>query len=182
MEGGGLTFQVKGFAAVLPEFVEEKTQNRRRRPAGLPVRRALVVQDDRVRFTPPEDLFLILVVGNDSPDRNVPLLEPPEHEPRYDQVYGGLYVGRLVQLMGATVQQEQRSGPGLQLLLEPLHAFTRRRIRHVGLGSLQTLTYIREPTSQPRQGGGGARRPAGARRTDFLLPASISRSGPRIRG
>lgn len=108
-----LTVQVERLAAVLPEFLENQTQHRGWSPAVLPVRCALVVQDDRVGFTPSDELLLVFVVGDDGPDGYVALLEPPQHEPRYGQVDGALDVRRLVQLMRTTVQQEQRGAPGL---------------------------------------------------------------------
>lgn len=88
-----LTFQVECLTTIFPEFLENQTQNRGWSPAVLPVRRALVVQDDRVGLAPSDELLLVLVVGDDSPDGYVALFEPPEHEPRYGQVYGALDVG-----------------------------------------------------------------------------------------
>lgn len=87
------TFQIIRCAAVFPQFLKKQTQNRRRSPAVLPAHGALIVQKDRVRLAPSHELLLILVVGNDSPDRYVSLSEPPEHQPRNGQVYGGLYMG-----------------------------------------------------------------------------------------
>lgn len=94
-----LTVQVERLAAVFPEFLENQTQYRGWRPAVLPVRRALVVQEHRVVLTPSDELLLVFVVGDDGPDGYVALLEPPQHEPRYGQVDGALDVRRLVELM-----------------------------------------------------------------------------------
>lgn len=87
------TFQIIRCTAVFPQFLKKQTQNRRRSPAVLPAHGALIVQKDRARLAPSHELLLILVVGNDSPDRYVSLSEPPEHQPRNGQVYGGLYMG-----------------------------------------------------------------------------------------
>lgn len=120
-----LTLQVERLAAVVPQFLKDQPQHGAPQPGLLPLRGRLVVQEHHVRFAPLDKFLLVLVVGDDGADGQVALLQPPEHEARDGQVDGRLDVRGLVQLVGSAVQQEQRAGPGLQLLLQPLHALTR---------------------------------------------------------
>lgn len=122
-----LTLQVESLAPVVPQLLQEQPQHGTPQSGLLSLCCRFVVQNHHVRFTPLDKFLLVLVVGDDGADGEVALLQPPEHEPRDGQVDGRLDVRGLVQLMGSAVQQQQSADPGLQLLLQPLHALTRHR-------------------------------------------------------
>lgn len=119
------TFQIESLAAVVPQLLQQQPQHGAPQGGLLPLRGRLVVQDHHVRLAALDEFLLVLVVGDDGADGKVALLQPPEHQARDGQIDGRLDVRGLVQLMRSTVQQEQGAGPGLQLLLQPLHALTR---------------------------------------------------------
>lgn len=125
LKPSNLTLQVESLAPVVPQFLQQQPQHGASQPGLLPLRGRLVVQNHHVRLTPLHKFLLVLVVGDDGADGEVALLQPPQHEARDGQVDGRLDVRGLVQLMGSAVQQQQGAGPGLQLLLQPLHALTR---------------------------------------------------------
>lgn len=120
-----LTLQIESFTPVVPQLLQEQPQHGAPQSGLLSLRGRLVVQHHHIRLAPLDKFLLVLVVGDDRADRQVPLLQPAEHEARDGQVDGRLDVRGLVQLMGSAVQQQQRSGSGLQLLLQPLHTLTR---------------------------------------------------------
>lgn len=127
---GSVTFQKESLAPVVPEFLEEQPHHGAPQPGILSLRRRLVVQQNHVRLAPLDEFLLVLVVGDDGPNREVALLQSPQHEARDGQVDSRLDVRGLEQLVGSAVQQQQRAGPGLQLVLQPLHALTRHHRRH----------------------------------------------------
>ena len=68
----------------------------------------LGVQQHHVRAAAPREALLVLVVGDDGADGQVALLQAAEHEARDGQVDGRGDVRRLVELVRAAVQQQQR--------------------------------------------------------------------------
>lgn len=130
-DGGLLTFQVIGFAAVVAQLLEQEPQDGGGGAAVLPVGGGLVVEQHGVGLAALDEALLVLVVGDDGADGQVALLQAAEHEPGDGQVDGRLDVRALEQLVGAAVEQQQRAAAArLQLLLQPLRALARHRRSH----------------------------------------------------
>ena len=139
-----LTFQMESLASVVPQLLQQQPQHGAPQRGLLPLRSGFVVQNNHVRLAALDEFLLVLVVGDDGADGEVALLQPPEHQARDGQIDGRLDVRGLVQLMRSAVQQEQRAGPGLQLLLQPLHALTRHhRYSHDHGASPQMMGFHR---------------------------------------